>query len=52
MNKTTKKKVMLQQKRASYVINVEFVKKALVSNNEAKFEVIGQETITDHRFRS
>ena len=46
MNKTTKKKVMLKQKRASYVINVEFVKKALGSNNEAKFEVIGQETIT------
>ena len=46
MNKTTKKKVMLKQRGASYVIHVEFVKRGQGTDGEAKFEVIGQETIT------
>ena len=46
MNKTTKKKVMLKQRRGSYVINAEFIKKVVGPNNEDKFETIGHEIIT------
>ena len=46
MNKTTKKKVMLQQVRSSYVINVEFVKRVPGAGGEFKFEVMGKATIT------
>ena len=42
MNKRSQRKVMLMQKRGSYVINVEFVKKVA----EDKFMKIGSEVIT------
>ena len=46
MNKKTKKKVMLKQKRGSYVMEVELVQKKVGEKGEIKFEKVGQETIT------
>ena len=46
MNKMTKKKVMLKQRRGSYVIDAELVRKVQADNGEEKFETLGQEVIT------
>ena len=42
MNKKTKRKVMMKQKKGSYVLEVDFVKKM----SEDRFEKIGSEVIT------
>ena len=46
MNKATKKKVMLKQKRDSYVIDVEFVKKMHGADGKVRFEATGQANIS------
>lgn len=42
MNKKTKKKMMMRQRRGSYIINVEFVKKVA----DDTYETIGKEVFT------